>query len=199
MRIISLMALTILCIGCSQTQLFYLRNAELAKSFEGPEYAFLKSRPESIRMLLNGHYVKPGKNLVLLIRRFDRGKLFTIDDEIYEKLTIQIRSFKTGVPISLDSNDISFYYSSGASGFIYKGHGVFSEHGSGEITIRDIENNRIVADIDFSILAKPAGPFPFEDKRIQIRDSFIFRGKRINDLTPWLGLPDPNPGKEVYP
>lgn len=189
---------SLLLIGCSQTQLIYLKDAELARSVEAPEYAFLKNRPEGVKLLLNGHYVKSGNNLVLLIRKFDAGKLFTIDDETYEKLTIEIKSFKIGVPVILGSDDISFYYSSGSSGFIHKGHGVYSTGGSGSVTIKEIEENRVVADMDIWVLAKSAGVFSFE-RSIQIRGTFVFNEKRISDLTPWLGVPDPSFGREVYP
>jgi hypothetical protein len=134
-----------------------------------------------------------------LIRKFDKGKLFTIDDETYEKLTIEIRNLKIGVPITLGSGDIRFYYSTGSCGFIYKGHGLYSTDGSGEITINKVKKNKILANIDLSIVANPAGTFPFEGKRIQIRETLIFDEIRITDLTPWLGVPNPSLGKEVYP
>jgi len=135
----------------------------------------------------------------LLIRKFDKGKLFTVDDEVFEKLSVEIKKFKVGVPINLGSPDLTIYYSNGGSAFIYKGHGVYSTQGSGTLTIREVEKERIVADIDFSIVAEPAGVFPFEEKRIRIKDSFAFVKIGIGDLTPWLGLPNSDPGREVYP
>lgn len=41
--------------------------------------------------LLAGHFVTPGQRLALLLRTFDLGSLFAVDDErCYEKLTIEI-------------------------------------------------------------------------------------------------------------
>ncbi len=189
---------SLLLIGCSQTQLIYLKDAELARSIEAPDYAFLKNRPEGVKLLLNGHYVKSGNNLVLLIRKFNRGSLFTTDRATYEKLTIEIKRFKIGVPLILGSDDLSFYYSKGNIAFIYKGAGMYSTDGSGSVTIKEIEENKIAADIDIWALAKSAGVFSFE-RSIQITGTFVFNEKRISDLTPWLGVPDPSFGREVYP
>lgn len=198
MTIFYAITFSFLLVGCSQTQLIYLRDAELAGSIETPEYAFLKNRPEGVKLLLNGHYVKSGTNLVLLMRKFDKGKLFTIDDETYEKLTIEIKNLKIGIPIILGSDDISFHYSKGSIAFIDKGAGVYSTDGTGRITIKDIEGNKIVADIDISVSAKSAGVFPFE-RSISIMGTFVFSEKRVSDLTPWLGIPNPSLGREVYP
>lgn len=189
---------SLLLIGCSQTQLIYLKDAELARSIETPEHRFLKNRPEGGKLLLNRHYVKSGNNLVLLIRKFNRGSLFTTDSATYEKLTIEIKRFKIGIPLILGSDHVSFYYSKGNIAFIYKGAGMYSTDGLGSITIKDIGENKIAADIDILVSARSAGVFPF-GKSIQIRGTFVFSEKKINDLTPWLGIPDPSFGREVYP
>jgi len=200
-KLTNLIAIALFLVGCSRMQesYYYLKGAELAKSHQWPEHAFLKSRPEPVGLMLNGHYVKTGNNLVLLIRRFDRGEFFTLDDEIYEKLTIEIRRFDIGVPIRLGSSDIDFYYSRGSSGFAYRGHGFYSTSGSGALTIKQIEQDKITAAMDFSILAKATGAFADQEKTIHIVDTLVFEEKSVGELTPWLGLPSPSIGKEVYP
>jgi len=149
--------------------------------------------------LLSGHYVEADDNLVLLIRSFDRGSFFSIDDEGYEKLSIEIKSYRIGEPIYLNSPDISFYYSRGSSAFINKGHGVYSASGSGEIIIKRKEKNRLIVKIDLSLNAEPAGAYPFEAEKVEIKGEYIFIEKQVSELTPWLGMPDPSLGKEVYP
>lgn len=149
--------------------------------------------------MLNGHYVTSGNNLVLLIRKFDIGSFFTIDDESYEKLTIEIKNYTVGVPIKFDSPDIHFYYSRGSCGFVYKGQGVYSTSGSGNLIIKKVEKDNIVVELDFTSWAEPAGSFPLKGKKIQVHDLLLFKEKKIAELTPWLGIPGSSFGEEVYP
>ncbi len=186
-------------VSCSRLQTYYVNNAQIASNLEGEKGTFTENRPESTKLLLNGHYVKSGNNLVLLFRRYTTGSIFVIDDEGYEKLTIEIRNYILGKPIRFDSSDIKFYYSSGSSGFVSKGHGVYSTSGSGSLTIRKVERDKITAEIDLTMWARPAGAFPFEGKQVQIRKWVSFEEKNIAELTPWLGIPDSSLGKEVYP
>ena len=61
--------------------------------------SFTTNRTESVKRLLNGHYIKSGNNIVLLVRKFDKGGAFTIDDETYEKITVEIKDYSIGEPI----------------------------------------------------------------------------------------------------
>jgi len=191
--------LLFLAIGCSSTHTYYIKGAKLVDNKENEEAKFLRERTEPVRLLLNGHYIKSGDYLVILVRKFDRGNLLAIDDEGYEKLTIEIKRYMIDTPISLDSGDVDFYYSSGSSGFVSRGHGVYATHGTGEITIKDIGRNELLIKMDISLLAKPAGSFPFEERTVHIKEELVVKEMTINRLTPWLGVADPSPGKEVYP
>ncbi len=185
--------------GCPTMQLYCVKDAKMIVFSESNRETFTGNRPESVKLLLNGHYIKSGDSLVLLIRRFDKGGVFTIDDEIYEKLTIEIKNYTLGEPVRLASSDIQFYYSSGSSGFISKGHGIYSTSGSGNIVVRKVEKNTIVVELDLTIWTEPAGPFPFKGSKVQMQDLLLFKEKQLADLTPWLGIPDSSFGKEVYP
>jgi len=180
-------------------QLYYVKDAKLISFADVDESAFFGKRPEPTKLLLNGHYVTSGNNLVLLIRRYDKGNLFTIDDESYEKLTIEIKKYTVDIPIKFDSPEIHFYYSSGSCGFVSKGHGVYSTSGSGNLIIKKVEEDNIVVKLDFTSWAEPAGSFPFEGKKIKVQGLLSFKEKKVANLTPWLGVPDSSSGKEVYP
>lgn len=193
-------AVLFLTVGCSGTQLYYVKKARIvASSEENHEETYVKNRPESAKLLLNGHYVKTGDCLVLLFRKFNKGHLFTVDDETYEKLTIEIKNFTVGKSIGIDSHNVRFFYSSGSSSFLSKGHGVYSTSGAGNIVISKIEKNRITVELNLELWAKPAGPFPFEGRKVKLMGSFSFKEKQLVDLSPWLGVPDASMGKEVYP
>jgi hypothetical protein len=198
-KLIFLLSLSVLFFGCLTTQYYYIKSAKLYGSTGNESRPFTEDREEPIRLLLNGHHIKAGSYLILLIRKFDRGSLFSIDDETYEKLTIVLKNFNIDEPIDFNSSSVQIYYSRGSSGFVRKGHGVYADSGKGTITIRKIDINKVIAEIDFKTTAKPAGAFPFESQQIEIQDSFTFSEIEVAGLTPWLGTPSPDIGKEVYP
>jgi hypothetical protein len=185
--------------GCKTTKLYYIRNANMIPFSDAHTLTATNNRPVFVNYLLNGHYITKGDSIVLIVRRFDTGNFFAIDDEHYEKLTFEIRKYSIGVPMRINSPNIKIYYSSGTSGFISKGHGVFSSYGSGTITIKKAEKHKLVVGVDLFITAKPAGPFPFSDRNIHFQETLSFQEKLLNELTPWLGIPDTKYGHEVYP
>ncbi|MBU2628102.1 MAG: hypothetical protein KKE61_05765, partial [Proteobacteria bacterium] len=130
-----------LLMGCSSLSLNYVKNAEIVDISQADEFVITSKRSESTKLLLNGHYVKSGESLVFLIRRFEKGNLFVFDDESFEKLTIEIKNYKIGKPIKFGSTVVKFYYSRGNSPFIYKGHGLYSSHGTGYLIIKKQNKN----------------------------------------------------------
>ena len=80
-----------------------------------------------------------------------------------------------------------------------KGHGVYSTSGKGNLIIKKVEKNLIEVKVDLIIVTEPAGPFPFEGREVHIQETFSFKKKKLNELTPWLGMPSLSLGKEVYP
>ena len=194
-------ACSLLIFSCSTRSFFYVNDAKMLSISERNELIDNKNRSEPIKLLLNGHYIESGKNLVLLIRKFDVGKRTAIDDEYFEKLTIEIKKYELGKPIKLESPDIQLYYSEGPSGFIYKGHGYYSTCGSGYIIINKTNTNTLVAEINITTMAKSAGVFPSppEGWEVNFKGKYSFKEIKISKLTPWLGVPDSSYSKEVYP
>jgi len=190
---------SLLLVGCSTMNLYYVRDAQMIPFSESDRGELTGSRPDAVKLLLNGHYVRTGKSLVLLIRKFDQGNALTVDDELYEKVTIEIQDYPLGIPIKLDSRDLRLYYSSGSSGHIARGHGVYATSGSGTLVIKAFEKGRIVVDLDLVLWATPTRAFPFDGKEVHVREVLSFEEKKVADLTPWLGIPDSSLGKEVYP
>lgn len=195
---IVIIIIAMLC-GCSKSDLVYVEHAKLHKLDVNGDLGFVKGRTKEVNLLLSGHYVEPGNDLVLLMRHFCGGDLFAIDDETYEKISIEINDYKIGIPIMLNSDAIRFYYSSGSSGFAYKGHGVYSSTGVGEITIDDINKEGLKVKFNITVLARPAGIFPSKSKEVKINGIYLFRKVNIEELSPWLGTLAPSVGKEVYP
>lgn len=114
----------------------------------------------AIERLLSGHYIESGDNLIILIRKYDRGDPDAVDGETYEKITFAIKNYEEGKPMAVNSPDVRFYYSSGTSAFISRGAGVFSSEASGIIVIEKKSPNRLRIRLDVVLLAKPASEGP---------------------------------------
>lgn len=158
-----------------------------------------KNRPEAAKLLLNGHYVKSGDSLVLLVRKFNKGKAFTVDDESFVKLTIEIKKYTLGEALSLESSKIQLYYSSGSSGFVSKGHGVYATSATGTVVVQQKNKGSIKVGLNFTCRAEPAGAFPFESREVRVEGDFVFKEKQLGELSHWIGIPAQSFGKEVYP
>jgi hypothetical protein len=116
--------------GCTNTSLYYLEEGKLIDRSQA-----MGLRDRAIERLLSGHYIESGDKLILLIRKFDKGDSHAVDDETYEKTTLEIENYDDGRTIQIGSPDVKFYYSSGASAFISRGSGVFSSEALGTIAI----------------------------------------------------------------
>jgi hypothetical protein len=97
----ALIALVVLCIGAlvvyasiDKTDTFYLRDAELSNhSYLYQVEDRLKKEQNHCKLLKDSpsvyiHRIKRGKGLILAYRWYSNGKLWIIDDEGFEKLTI---------------------------------------------------------------------------------------------------------------
>jgi len=67
------------------------------------------------------------------------------------------------------------------------------------ITVKKIKKNIVAVELDLEIWTEPAGPFPFEGRKVQVQELLSFKEKQLDDLSFWLGVPAPSVGKEVYP
>ncbi len=143
-------------------------------------------------LLIGGHYLKSGKNLVLIIRKWESGSIFTIDDESYEYFTLELSEFTIGKPISLNSNSVKLYYSTGGSAWVYKGIGSYCSKGKGNIKIISYDNDIIEAEIDAVLMPKSAWSLQQrQNKRVKINGDYIFSKFVINRSTLWSEHPDP--------
>jgi hypothetical protein len=202
-HILPILSLLLLHVGCTQRQLVYVQGGSLPEpGIQSARSSYVLDRDERVNLLLSGHYVEDGENLVLLIRTFDPGSIVAIDDETFEKLTIEIEkdSIHVGEPITLRSSGARFFYSRGVSGYIYRAHGVYSTDGSGTIEILDANNDSMTVDIDMTINVKPARKsVALEEGVVRKSAKLTFKRISVDELTPWLGMPNQEYAKEVYP
>jgi len=185
--------------GCSGTQMFHINKARLFEHGEMEKELFLAERSDGAKTLLSGNYIRPGDNLVILIRKFDPGSPVAIDDETFEKLTVEIKKAAMGSPIEASSSGIRIFYSTGASAFINKAHGLRSTDVSGQVEIIEIDKHRLKVKLNLLIMTEPTGDFPFEGRTVQVNEEYTTHEIAVEELTPWLGIPSDSIGKEVYP
>lgn len=158
-----------------------------------------EDRSPTVARLLAGHYVVPGRGLVLLGRRFKQGPLFSADTQTYEKLTIEVARTDVGVPINVPGPNVRLFYSRGSTAFAVKGAGLYSLKASGTIIIKSKTADRLTTGLDLVILVAMSPfrePTPIE---VKIKDERMFTRIGLDDLTPWLGTCQSELGKEVYP
>ncbi len=209
--IIKMMALFLLFyIGSQKVELFaevcckrdylYIRNAKISTSEEIQKFKFLKERKKTIKPLLEGHYISPGNNLVILIREFDCGRTSTIDDELFRKMTIEIEKYISYISLDLSSPTIKVNYSNGSSAWAFRTGGAYSSTGTGKIKIIDLEENMLLLEVDVKLLCKLSKESFPKNKTIQkiIKKEYILKESSIDELTPWLGVPDPSWDPELY-
>ena len=191
---------TIFLLGCSTSSYKYIDGAELSLLSERSDYNFINDRDKEINLLLQGHYLEQGKNTILMLRTFDAGEFLGSDDETFQKLSIELQDKRVGVPIDINTHNIKFYYSSGVSGFIYRGHGVYSKDGTGKVTIIDKKGGLLTVDINMKIHTKPAREsVALSEGVVEFKGVYQFRQITIPELTPWLSMPIKDYSKEVYP
>ena len=127
---------------------------------------------------------------MLSIRTFFPGRPMVVDDEAFEKLSIEIPAGHPGVPIDLGSG-VRFYYSKGASAWSPTAGDVFAMHAQGTVTVLRVDDAHGVLDARLDLACQPViadcrkPGAPPEVKRIS--GDFAFVRKSFDDLSPWLG------------
>jgi hypothetical protein len=193
------------CAACSTTTRVYVDNARLVDDpqLTAPEARALGvrgERPLPVRLLLNGHHVQPGRNLVLMIRAFDRGELFALDDDTFEKLTVEISEKDVGKPLSVDSPNVRIYYSRAGCLSAATGLGVYGSRGHGTIAVQPLGTDQLVLSIDVSVeLNSARSDVPLREARHEVKGSYKLKRVPLERITPWLGAAGSSIDEEVVP
>lgn len=186
--------------GCAKTQSLYIRNGKMWDNIKksnhetmsnqsvNDEYQLVKEKCKNL--LLGGHYIISGEKLLILIRKWNPGKLFVVDDEYYEKLTIEIGDINIRGQIDINDGGIKLFYSKGGSSWIHQCAGIYSSEGRGKVTIMNTKKNELKAFIDIKLVPLSADQFEVQ-KEIHIDEKYTLKEISVKDLTPWLGLQNP--------
>lgn len=204
MRSLLLVSILLAVMGCSErTDLCFVTDATMGSDEVVEENEYIRNRRKGVQLLLNGHYISSGGNLVLLVRKWDRGPSHIMDVATFEKLTVEIEAYESGVPIRMDSGSVRLYYSKGSGHFVSGSPGYYASKANGTIAITDLRSDKLRVSLDISVLPKHNGILPgpgiLEEGKLEIREDYRLRRVPIDRLTPWLGVPDISILEEVNP
>jgi hypothetical protein len=166
----------------------YVRDARIAPSSRG-----------------DGNWVAPGSSTVLLLREFDEGAYFTLDDEHFEKLSIELPHARTGDRFGLEDDGVKVLLTNGSAAWAFKGAYCTAATGSGEIVIVQHRAKRglltarlaLVLDCEDHVGRSPGGALP-QVRQVRIDGEYEFCEIAYDDLTPWLGRDEDATGYRAF-
>jgi len=189
---------TVMGQGKARNDGFFVHNAVLAD----PDYlSELGVRPENAAALdrsemgLFAHRLSSGQGTVVAHRFYSPGGALTVDDEVFEKLTIW---FKNSGPdpgaIAIDDSVVVVHTKGGSawphaacSGTIERGQINITQKGS---ALQVVVTGNIVHSGD---------RHPARCTQDNINVSFTASERPLSSLTPWLGTAGDHPYEESYP
>lgn len=124
-----------------------------------------------------------GSNVVLLLREWTPGKIFTTDDERYRKLTIELSSVVVGEPLRVGEAGMKVVVSDGSS--VWKRGRCGSETGEGTVVVKEYDESELTADLDLRMECRYAR-IEIPTGSVLIQGTFRFRRIDIDEMTPWL-------------
>lgn len=186
--------LVVLLTACDSTHSHYVSGAAIMEACKlGTE------RSPAVSRLLTGHYVVPGRGLVLLNRRANRGPILSADTDTYEKTTIQLDDPEIGGPILVAGPGVKMFYTRGSMAFARKASGFYSTSAEGTIVIKGKTARSLTAVLDLVIIAAKSPFSEAEPMKVKMKDERTFTRIQFDNLTPWLGTCQAELGKEVHP
>ncbi|MFN8602634.1 MAG: hypothetical protein U0842_19395 [Candidatus Binatia bacterium] len=159
--------------GCTTTSRHYVRDARIAPSSRG-----------------DGNWIEPGSSTVLLLREYDPGGRFTIDDEKFEKLTVELPYVRAGDRFRLGDQGVRVLLTEGASGWAPGGGYCVASTGTGEIAIVSHSESRgvLVARLALVLDCESRDRvWKFPVRQVRVDGEHSFRAIAYDDLAPWLG------------
>ena len=205
MRTTGLLLLLVVCLACTacsggQTDAVFIAPAAfLEQAVERPDTAEMTGRAfrEARFFSTRGHRIGAGSGMVMAYRWYSPGRIFIIDDEEFEKVTIELLDTLWTAPQRLTLGvgaPVTVRYTKGSASWpITACYGTAS---SGVVEILARRPRRIqvsvVAEIEpVKMMGRPCESVRFERK-------ITFRRLPEEELTPWLGTPGDISSDETY-
>ena len=173
--------------GCDETDFLFVDNAMLASPAD-----------DGANQLVASLFVVPGHQRVLIFRWWDSGMLFTADDQVYRKLSIQIPSVKSG-SWSLDDREVVVRYASGGSAWIRKGSGEVGSEATGRLKVTPAGPRALRVELDIRLAAFMAQNSQLPVEPIRLSSVFRMHEVSLEALTPWEGQPTTDAAASAWP
>jgi hypothetical protein len=154
---------------------------------------------DNTQSLLEGHHIEPGKDTVLLIRNWSPGSLLAIDDEVYEKLSLQLPEVRRGLHYDINQPGVRYSYSEGASAWVHRRGGAYAYGAEGSIDIIEVTAQDITARLDLTFHLYNMFREERSTRPVHLTGLHTFTRIGHDQLTPWIGAAGEYPGQEAYP
>jgi hypothetical protein len=129
------------------------------------------------------HRIAAGKGTILALRMFDPMDTNTVDDELFEKITIWSEQFKPGT-YSFGKDKLTAYYTRGASAWSKTQCGYVLDNGS--LTISEGKDGKMQIAISTEVKCDQAPK--------KISKSYTAKKISVKQITPWIG----KKGEHIY-
>lgn len=137
-------------------------------------------------LLLGGHCIADGNNVILHFGAMMPGPSNTTDASEFLLLTVELPNLpQIGERLSVPAETLHTYFSQGAAAWVEKGSGVFGKQARGRLEITYASENELVVSGHLSIEAKDARDDAMELTAVAIHDRF--RRVRLEELRRCLG------------
>lgn len=141
------------------------------------------------------HWIGVGGGTTFLVRQYSEGKLNTVDDEEYLKITLWLKVSKVGKFFFKNANSAIAYVSKGSSVWPRASCGSLAREGI--IEIKSVSEKEIYAELDFYVDC--VYPISNESIKVTLKRSFTFQAMEFSEVTPWFGKRGQTPLDEIRP
>jgi hypothetical protein len=157
---------TLLLVGCATADRRFVRDAQIQQVGAG-----------------GASQIGAGSRVVLKLREWDPGEVFTTDDESYRKVTIELSPVVVGERVPVGDPRMKVVLSDGSSVWDVSRCG--SETGEGSVLVERYAGDSLTAQLALSMDCRYRYPkIPAEIVRVE--GTFRFREISFAELSPWL-------------
>ena len=111
---------------------YVIKEAQMRGLLPTDRETFTGPRWGAGQILAEGHTIEPGKYFVIRIQTYDNPEVYYVDEEQFDKLTLEVRNYHGSGTYQLPSDDVRGFYSQGSQVW---GLGDYSEGLQGTIQI----------------------------------------------------------------
>ncbi len=193
------LVLLLLLVGCavSRSDTFLVKQAELVTHSVVTVDPSLRFEPARSYPALVIHNVLPGQHTVLGYRWYSPGSLNAIDDEGFEKISIEISPEMLPLPgptaVELPSQGHLAYTRGGAAWPRSACYGIAT---AGSVTLSHVAENRATVSIQATV--EPIRESGDHCDPVELDRDFEAETIEYRALTPWLGIAGDHPYAETH-